>query len=301
MEEPKKNKKVDSGIPTIETYMSDMADAVRNQEASVVKIAAEEQKRRERGGYYKNGPQKKSNLKPWFTIGGIILILGAIFIFYSLSQKKKSANEPVEVVAIDNSLISYDSKVNLDATNITTKDGLTNLVNKSLDQKSAPQSIKEINLTKQDGDTVSNLSLNDIFSILKTAAPGSLLRSFGENYMLGIYTPPNQDESNNLFIIMKTKDYDLAYAGMLSWEKTMVSDLFSLFHIDISHNSDLLKKPFSDIIIKNQDARVLDNNTGEGILYYIFPNKDTMIISNNQQAINEIVTRLLIKETKPIQ
>ena len=301
MEEPKKNKKVDSGIPTIETYMSDMADAVRNQEASVVKIAAEEQKRRERGGYYKNGPQKKSNLKPWFTIGGIILILGAIFIFYSLSQKKKSANEPVEVVAIDNSLISYDSKVNLDATNITTKDGLTNLVNKSLDQKSAPQSIKEINLTKQDGDTVSNLSLNDIFSILKTAAPGSLLRSFGENYMLGIYTPPNQDESNNLFIIIKTKDYDLAYAGMLSWEKTMVSDLFSLFHIDISHNSDLLKKPFSDIIIKNQDARVLDNNTGEGILYYIFPNKDTMIISNNQQAINEIVTRLLIKETKPIQ
>lgn len=297
----KLNNKESKDIPTIETYMSDMADAVRDQEASVTKIAVKEQKRRERGDYYKKGPQKKSNSKLWFVIGGIIFIAAAIFISHKLIQKKNEVNKPIPVVKVDSSPITYDSKITLDATNATTKSDLINLINPVLDQKGVPGTIKEIILNKNTTDGNKTLSLEDVLSLLNTSAPGSLLRSFKQNYMIGTYTPQNKYTPANLFLIIKIKDYDLAYAGMLSWEKTMVSDLFSLFHINISSDNNLLKIPFKDIILKNQNARVLYNKSGLGVLYYIFPNKNTLIISSSEEAINEITTRLLIKETKSIQ
>jgi len=119
---------------------------------------------------------------------------------------------------------------------------------------------------------------------------------------MGTYTPLNTNKKTNLFLIIKIKNYNLAYAGMLEWEKTIIYDLFTFFRINIKgDNNKLLNKPFQDVIIKNKDIRVLYNEEGIGVFFYLFSNRKTLIISDSQNAIKEIITRLLIQKTKPVQ
>ena len=55
----------------------------------------------------------------------------------------------------------------------------------------------------------------------------------------------------------------------------MLSDLYILFNINIPEsNSGLFEKEWKDIIVNNKDARVLYGESGEGILYYTFVNKN---------------------------
>jgi hypothetical protein len=55
-----------------------------------------------------------------------------------------------------------------------------------------------------------------------------------------------------------------------------------------------------DIIINNKDARVLLNEDGKPILYYMFVDKNNLIITDSIDAIKEIVSRLMLKNIKPL-
>ncbi len=50
--------------------------------------------------------------------------------------------------------------------------------------------------------------------------------------------------------------------------------------------------PFLDKVIKNNDARVLYRPNGQIAFFYTFFNKDTIIITVSEQALNEIIYRL---------
>ena len=119
--------------------------------------------------------------------------------------------------------------------------------------------------------------------------------------MVGTYTPVKEDEGPKLFLIFETNDYNVAYAGMLQWEKSILNDLFDLFQVDISgERSELFERPFKDIIINNRDARILYDTNGTDILYYIFLDKNKIIITSSQEAIKEIIIRLNTKNAKAL-
>ncbi len=299
MEEGKKqiNKDGDK-LETLQTYMSDMADVVRDKEMSVIKIATAEQKKQEQENYYlkKKTPNKNKIL---FIFGGIILIILAILFSYLLIRKAKEKSLPPKIIRTIETPISYDNKITIDVTGATDKNDLSKLINSRLIKNNNYKLINAIFLTKKIDGIISPLSLVNFLSLLKTTAPDSLIRSFSKNYMLGIYDPNNQNPPS-LFLIIGIRDYPMAYARMLKWEKTMVGDLFSIFKINVSGtNSGLFEKPFSDVIIRNKDARILYNKEGIGELFYLFPNKNTLVIAKSQNAIREIITRLILKETLP--
>ncbi len=287
-------------LETLQTYMSDMADVIRDKEISLVKIVSAEQKRRERGDYYQKG-NDTTKKKTFYIFGGVIFIVITIIISYLLIQKTKKDKIPPKIITVAETPISYDNKIPVDIFDATNKNDLSSLIDPILKNKERPETIKEISLIETLGGKKIPLSIKKLLSILNISAPGLLTRSFSDKYMLGVYTPPVNYSQNSLFLIIKIKDYDRAYSGMLEWEKTIVSDLFGIFHIDISGpNKELFYKPFKDIIIKNKDVRVLYNSSGVDALYYLFANKNTLVISTSQNAIKEIISRILIKETKPI-
>lgn len=284
----------------VRTYMSDMAEAVRQNEMSVIKIALEEQKRRERGDYYLKveGTPKK---KLFWIMGGILILAGAIGITYFAIQKGKEKELPPPIIQTFVSLVSYDTEESIDITNIVNKSDLVKIIENELNKKNVNGSIKALFLKKTIDGLISPFSLNNFWEITKTNIPGTLTRSFAEEYTLGVYTPISPYDKNRLFLIIKINNYDQAYAGMLEWEKNMLSDLFPVFKIDINEeNKELLEKQFKDIIIKNKDARILYTNDGADILFYIFPDKKTLIITDSQEAIKEIITRLLAQQAKPL-
>ncbi len=86
MEENKTQNNTD--FPTLRTYSSDMADAIKNKDMSVIKIAVAEKERKEKIEPEEVAQSGNNSSKRFFIAGGIILIIGAIVGSLFLFQNK---------------------------------------------------------------------------------------------------------------------------------------------------------------------------------------------------------------------
>ncbi len=300
MDENQKQNSPNTNIKTIHTYASDMTEAIRDNEASVIKIALAEKDKRERDEIYKNAkgtPLSRTVL----TIGGIVLIFVAIGISYFLFKKNNNiSSAPTNIVTEVSTIVPYDEKVDVDVTNISSQFDFSDIIKKEVANTTKAGTIKVILPEQNIAGVTQYVSLSDFLGIMKTSMPDSLERNLGDAYMIGSYTDTS-DSRAHLFLVFAVKDYNQAYASMLSWEKTMLNDLFALFRVDVSGDrSALFEKSWADILVDNKDARILYDNLGNDILYYIFPDKNTLIITDNQETIKELTARLLVKNTKPV-
>lgn len=288
-------------IKVIRTYSSDMVDAIRTDEISVIKIALAEKEKREQEALYRKAEGTNTS-KIFLVIGGIILIAVAIIGSYFLIQKKKEIEIPKITTNDIETFILYNSKLYIDIINITNVSDLSGIIRQ--EQQNDSGLIKALFLTKKINNVSEILTSKDFLSLIKTTAPGALTRSLSDKYLLGKYSNQNavnEQDKSAMFLVLETTDYNRAYASMLDWEKTMLKDLFILFDISIPESSnELFEKSWKDIIINNKDARVLYKENGEGILYYVFVNKNNFVITNSVEALKEIISRLITKNTKSL-
>lgn len=291
----------DKDLKVLRTYTSDMADAVRANEISVIKIALAEKEKREQEEIYKKAEGTNVS-KTFWIIGGIILIVGAIIGSYFLIQKKKSNETPQPIVTKIDTFILYDSQSKIDITNIVSTGDLMGVIKKNTQINKG--GVEALFLTKNVNNISTDLTSKNFLSLIKATAPGTLIRSLSDKYLLGIFNntkEPNENGKPAMFLVFQTSDYALTYASMLDWEKTMLRDLFILFDINITDsNSSLFEQPWKDIIVNNKDARVLYGENGEGILYYLFVNKNNFVITDNIEALKEVTSRIITKNTKPL-
>lgn len=287
----------DENIKVLRTYTSDMADAIRTNEASVIKIALAEKEKKEKEEIFQKAEGTPLS-KTFLVIGGIILIALAIFASYFLLQKKKELDTPSVVIKDEETFISYDSFKNVDVTNVKNIDDFIGILNQQIFEKSGLLNV--FFLKKIVGEQKQEITSENFLSLIKAEAPGSLVRSLSGKFLLGKYQTP---VDSGTFIIFDTDNYNQAYASMLSWEKNLLKDLFPIFGITITQGvegeENLLEKEWKDIIINNRDARVLYGREGQGVLYYLFVNKNYLLITNNVNALKEITTRLLMKDALP--
>lgn len=137
------------------------------------------------------------------------------------------------------------------------------------------------------------------FERLSGSADPALVRAFAPTFMLGVYG----GDRNEPFLILKTAFYENAFAGMLTWEKTMGNDLAPLFGSTLSMRAhENPQSPsgsfFSDEIINNKDTRALRNLDGEIELMYSFVDRETLVITTNKTTFLEILARLNATRTK---
>lgn len=279
-------------VKTLRTYSSDMADAIRDNEMSVIKIALAEKDKQSRNTIYRN-PEETNIKKILLLIGGAIFIVGAIVGIYFI-MKKNTENIAIEKqieTQNNKTFIPSDNQVVVDATTVTDINGMSKLIRDQIIPIDKIQSIKLIFVNK-DVDTVpTKLELTDFLSTINTTASGSLIRSLSNEYLIGTYQDSVQTPS--LFFMFETKNYNQTYPGMLDWEKTMINDLSPFFNIDIlSPNKVILDAQFKDLIIANKDTRVLYDQNGKGVLYYAFVSKDKFIITDNINTIKKIISIL---------
>ena len=174
-------------IKTIHTYTSDMADAVRINEASVIKIALAEKEKREQEEMYAQASGTKGS-KLMLTFGGIILIGLAIFGWYFLSKRNQIANTPQQTTKDLEALISYDDKAYVDVTNNKNQNDLSKAIKTEIDKGGKPGSIKSIFLTENVNKVQQLLSLKNLLFLMDTEAPSALIRTLDDTYMVGTYT-----------------------------------------------------------------------------------------------------------------
>lgn len=295
MEEQKTNSNNQESLKTIRTYMTDMADTVRANEISVIKVALAEQNKHEREDLNRKIEGTPIKKIFWF-IGGLILIAGAIYGVYFLNQQKIKIDTPAPVIR-ETSIISYDGTTPV---LITGSEILTDKINAAKKETAANNktgAINFISLSSEINGVKESILVKNLFSSLGFTAPSSLVRSLSDSYMVGTYSNGNP----KLFIILQTQNYESTYAGMLDWEKTLASDMFNLFELNTNDNKlQLNEKKWKDVIINNKDARVLINENDVPILYYLFADKNNLVIADSTDTLKEIIARLAIKNIKPL-
>ncbi len=300
--QPESHNELGQKIQNLHTYSSDMADAVRENEISVIKVALAEKAKREKEETFRIKSEGTGFQKFFLILGGIILLAGGIAGSYFLIKKNQEqiAAQHVAPPPIQ-TFISYDTQTFIDATTAASVFDIAGLLKAPLSVSGSSGSIRALFFTKTiDTKTTEQLSLSDLLTALNLSAPGMLTRSLNQ-YLIGTYQSSDTTQKPHLFLMFQTQNYNQAYAAMLQWEPTMLGDLAPLFGIDVSgDNSQLLGKQFKDILINNNDARVLYDANGNALLYYIFVNKNDFIITDSIDTIKEITIRLQTKSTRTL-
>ncbi|MBP6931269.1 MAG: hypothetical protein KBD48_02490 [Candidatus Pacebacteria bacterium] len=284
-------------IQNIHTYSSDMADAVREQEATVIKIALAEKERKDREKYVE---ENKSNFSSniFYVIGGVALVVSSIWATSYFIQKGKEASSiAVKKTTVD-TLIKTDEQAMLDVTNITNKQDLINAIKTEKLKEIKIGNTKSIVLYTSTEAGVKMLTTTDLLERLSINIPGTLARSLHESFMLGVYQIGGE---RNLFLVFSTNDYNSSFAGMLSWEPTILSSMFNLFSVNVSSSLEgVFETPWGDKIILNKDSRVLSLTDGTELLSYMFIDKNKLILTDKEETIKEMIQRLVTQNIKPI-
>lgn len=289
------NKK-ETKIPAVRTFRSDLDQAVHDQGASLASIMLAEKKHQEETSKVVAEKSIKSSLI--YVLLSILLIVGAVvsyFVFKSMRDKASTAQ------VVQNQLstyVSYDHEVtHIKADGLLGKETIGAVIQSARSQAGSAGSIEAISFEKN--TPAVTLTTSEFFKALVINPPANILTAVSDNLMTGIYTTPNLDR--HLFFIFGVQNYDKALTGALEWERTIINDLFTVFNIQVSGNySPIINSQFEDVVINNKNARIIRDVNGRPALYMLFINKDLFIITDNEDAIQEITNRSLVKNAKPL-
>ena len=124
----------------------------------------------------------------------------------------------------------------------------------------------------------------------------------GDNFLVG---STNENDTSlspadrNLFILLKMRSITDVFDPMRSWENKMFLDLHGLFGIDLNADTKyLLEKDFEDGIVQNKNARILYDKDGKVVLMYVYATDDSLIITNSEEAVAEVILRLASSQIK---
>ena len=267
---------------TLRTYHGDIEGAVREGGLSMVKIAAKEQaKKRPQGDLPE--PKSESNMHMILAIGASILfVLGigaVIFAYISKSQPVVVIQTPVK-----KDIISSDSNVSLDITSLSSRE-IQNDIAGYIVPSSNENSIKKINLTRQESGIKKDLTVIDLLSVIGANIPDVLSRSLiPDNFMLGVWSGGGKAEP---FLIMQTSSQETAFPGMLQWEKTLAYDIEPIMGAETINP----RNTFIDQTILNHDARALSNGTST-IFFYTVINGRTIIMTKSDDSLGRILDKI---------
>lgn len=277
-----KDKESRKPIKALRTYQGDVDELMSKKGESATTIFIAEEKRREEKpdllvGLGKNEARNKSLL----LLSGVILCVGLAIVGMVYWG---SLNQGVEVAEKEKPLISFTLEKEFPVKGLS-KEQLSKNISEEV--RSFNQQLNSVLFL----NTYDNEKLYDIEEIIKTLSPnipGPLLRSFDDKYMFGVLSY----NTNEFFMILKTNDYALSYSGMLSWEGSLARDLSLIFNIDTT----ALNKPFVDLSIKNKDLRILKSESGKTELVYSFIDRNTLVITKNEDIFNAILAKYLTSQ-----
>ncbi len=305
------NAKSDTGdAQTVRTYQSDIANTIKNDNVSMIKVALSEKKRQERRGALDN-TLEDSHKNTYIIIGlvfSLIVITGLVAGFIFL--RSQSSNQPLTTEQqkveplLYTELVSVLNIGQIDAT------AVFSLIEKDREALMELGDTKSIVFTVGSSTEERPLTTIEFFNLIQSRAPDILQRSLDPKFLLGIYGVNPRD----VFAVFKVTSYDSAFAGMLEWEPNIESDIGDVFinkkeRVDttisnliqststasttqVSPYGVFSQRVFVDKILNNKDARVLVDTNGKEALLYTFLDKETLVIATTERSLKEIVFRL---------
>lgn len=280
---------VQNDIPPIRTFQSDIAEALKTQKGSVIKIAVQEQQKRQDQASYTE-VQKKSNV--YFLVGGIlffILALGFLAYYYMNVRPLQKENEQITTLTKKRNFVSGDHVTPLVITDIN---ALPTLLATQESALSLPVgAIEQFLFTYKDSAGVSSIvPLEEVFTQFRITPPSEFLYSLvPDTYLFGMY----QTTTQNRFLLLKTKVFSNTFSQMLAWESALAENFALLFKIPLDPQVPIV---FKDVIIKNEDVRVGYAKDTQVIAYSFFGHKkELLLITKDTETMQTLLNRFTKK------
>ncbi len=294
--------------PTVRTFQSDVANTVKNDDVSVIKIALAEKRRQEKQGnlYAKfdgGEPDRKAVTKKIVIIGivvGILVVVGLVG--YNFLAKKISllssedttkpftsapATSTPSKTATSTKGIQVDVQSIIDVTG-KNPNTIASLIKAEREKNIDLGAIRDIKFVEKANGGNQNLNASRFLSVIQARVDDDLVRALYPQFAFGIYSFRPRDS----FMILYVDNYPSSYAGMLAWEQYMEDDLKEIIIRPTLGTSTKSADIFVDRVVNNRDARVLFDEDGNYKILYTFFDQRTIIIAPNERVLKEVVLRL---------
>lgn len=279
-------------VKPLRTYERDIAESLRNKDASQASIHLEERRSEE-----KKKPKAKIKkpfpFKKLLTVGIVLVMLaaGGLMIYWLLPI----INSPAPQIAAPqiDSLVRSDSIKTFDVEG-KSREEILSFVRETFQNSLPAENPRLVQIQFTNADSLSKtqgIRSEILFDLLAPEAPAVLKRALGYKASYGFLAESSSTTSP--FLITELESFENAFASMLSWEKTIEKD-FSRLISDLSEVP--TERNFEDIVIRNKDVRILKSAEGESSILYSFLDKNTLLIAQNERIFREILDRFLVKQ-----
>ncbi len=298
-------------VKHLETYAGDVDDVMHRQHVSAVTIAAAETQRRIRTHEVPEPPPRSVStllLMCAYVLGGIALLIGTgTAMYYVISTQ----SEVVIPASIGGQLITVDHVTDITIPSGNGSKEVIALLEKTI-STSNPLSgkVEQLRLTRTVEREEVALTATEFAGIALPRIPSLLLRSLNDNLVFGVF----MSEGRSPFIAMSVDSYEQGFAGMLAWEPTLADDLSPYFpqavpaRLEAVVASSTTPTPtttpstpvtptattptFTDEVIENRDTRVVRDASGNIILFWLFLDRNTLVIAKSASTLREVIVRL---------
>ncbi|MCA9353453.1 hypothetical protein KC842_01100 [Candidatus Nomurabacteria bacterium] len=258
----------------LRTYSSDLARAIKEKKGSVIKIAESEERARRNSGRENKTTNSWAKASLLVAVLGM-MVLGAAYLIPKLKKDSSSQNTPDEekIYTENTKIIKLENDKETQIENI---------------RKIQTPGISDIifSYTSFEGEKVADLSQIGRFFDLKI--PLIVTRSSANSFT---FARDVYQESNGVSLIIQTDSRDDLFAGMLDWEKNIVTSAGEFFLIDKTTINKSSSGEWVDDLYQNIDLRIFEIE-GEEVLLYGFVNSNTVIITRSKKVFDILAERV---------
>lgn len=286
-------KKPDRQLSSLHTLTEDLNNAVKNKGFTAESLIRSNQIT------IKEEEQTVSRKKVVIlTISLILFFAGATAVTWSLWQKTETSKATLQFV--HNSIIFADDHLEFPLGSKTPEQLQQEIRDKITVNNSANINrgkiediyftYEEKKYTNQGIAITKNIAGPTLFaSSTGLAITDDLLRFLDPDFMLGIYTEPQQAKP---FYLFKTTSYKNVADALLRSENIIISQLLLPF-LNEETVEKIRNTSFQNKMVANRDIRMVSDSNNQTMAVYSWLDKNTLVITTDEQAIQTILTAFL--------
>lgn len=270
----------------VQTFTKDMAKVIEGAEGGFIKKIIHEQEANEERK--KSLPKEGRRNITFLIVGACLIIFALAFLFFLATHKKENT---LNVPNSSQPLIYSDQSSVLEIGELSRDEIIETILTETFTSELKTDGIKAFYFS----NNKNIIGLREFLKLIKSNFAIENNKFLEDNFLLGYLNNENKD----LFILMKIRSLSDVFENLRQWENKMFLDLHRFWSISITPETEyLINKNFEDGIIQNKNARILYDNDGQIVMMYVFTTENSLVISNNEKLIAEIILRLSSSKLK---
>lgn len=275
----------------VRTFAKDVAEQMRTDSASVVKIALAEQGRHRE--YEKIVKNTKKQQVIFLILTFIFVVGGAIIFAFALRSENSTVDldQPIQQERA-NSIVFSENQIIVDVTNLSRSEIITNFTQNA--ESTREKGITNLIAVIKEGSLTRTLNGGEFLSTVALNVPSNLISLLRKDFMIGV--DGNNDYA--LFIIISFDNFDNVINLMREWEPFFVQDMSRLLIVETGGDLELFSRSFQSEILFNKESRVLRDRNQGYVVGYTFMDRNTLVLSTKLETIRDVLSRYSIQSIK---